>query len=61
MAQTVKKNLPATPETWSLIPGQEDLSEELDSSLQYSCLDNSMDEGALWAIIHEIAKGQLSK
>ena len=26
--------------------------------LQYSCLDNSMDGGAWWAIVHGVAKGQ---
>ena len=28
--------------------------------LQYSCLENSMDRGAWWAIVHGIAKRQLS-
>ena len=26
--------------------------------LQYSCLENSMDRGALWATVHEVAKSQ---
>ena len=26
--------------------------------LQYSCLDNPMDGGAWWAIVHEVAKSQ---
>ena len=26
--------------------------------LQYSCLGNSMDRGALWATVHAIAKSQ---
>ena len=26
--------------------------------LQYSCLENLMDEGAWWAIVHRVAKGQ---
>ena len=26
--------------------------------LQYSCLENSMKNGALWAIVHEFAKSQ---
>ena len=26
--------------------------------LQYSCLENSMDRGAWWAIVHEAAKSQ---
>ena len=28
------------------------------SSLQYSCLENSMDKGAWWATVHEDAKSQ---
>ena len=27
-----------------------------DNSLQYSCLENSMDRGAWWAIVHSITK-----
>ena len=26
--------------------------------LQYSCLENSMDRGALWATVHGVAKSQ---
>ena len=26
--------------------------------LQYSCLENHMDEGAWWAAVHEVAKSQ---
>ena len=26
--------------------------------LQYSCLENPMDRGAWWAIVHGVAKGQ---
>ena len=26
--------------------------------LQYSCLGNSIDRGAWWAIVHEVAKNQ---
>ena len=26
--------------------------------LQYSCLENSMDKGALWATVHGVAKSQ---
>ena len=29
-----------------------------DSPLQYSCLENSMDRGAWWGIVHEVAKSQ---
>ena len=28
------------------------------SSLQYSCLENPMDRGAWWAIVHEVTKSQ---
>ena len=28
--------------------------------LQYSCLENSMDRGAWWATVHEVAKNGLS-
>ena len=29
-----------------------------DNSLQYSCLDNSMDRNARWAMVHRVAKSQ---
>ena len=29
------------------------------NSLQYSCLENSMDRGTLWAIIHGVTKTQM--
>ena len=29
-----------------------------DNPLQYSCLENSMDRGAWWAIVHEVTKSQ---
>ena len=28
------------------------------NSLQYSCLENSMDRGAWWALVHRVAKSQ---
>ena len=28
------------------------------NSLQYSCLENSMDRGAWWALAHRVAKSQ---
>ena len=34
-------------------PGEGDLLQ-----LKYSCLENSMDRGAWWATIHEVAKNQ---
>ena len=40
-----------------LIPGSERSSEEGNGNLlQYSCLENSMDRGAWWATVHEVAK-----
>ena len=29
-----------------------------DNPLQYSCLENSMDRGAWWAIVHGVAKSR---
>ena len=41
------------------IPGWEkSLGEGNGNPLQYSCLENSMDGGALWAIVHGVAKSQ---
>ena len=51
MAQMVR-NLPAMQETWVPSLGWED------PSLQYSCLVNSMDEGAWWAIVHGVTERQ---
>ena len=33
--------------------------EENGNPLQYSCLENSIDRGAWWATIHEVAKSQI--
>ena len=42
------------------IPGSGRSSgEENGNSLQYSCLENSIDRGASWATIHEVAKSQI--
>ena len=38
---------------WRRSPGEED-----DYSLQYSCLENSMDRGAWQSIVYEAAKNQ---
>ena len=32
--------------------------EENGNPIQYSCLDNPMDPGVLWATVHEVAKSQ---
>ena len=40
-----------------LIPGSgRSLGEGNGNPLQYSCLENSMDRGAWWATVHEVAK-----
>ena len=40
-----------------LIPGLGISSEEENgNSLQYSCLENPMDRGALWSTVHEITE-----
>ena len=44
------KNLPEIQETQVQSLGREDpLEEEIDNLLQYSCLENSLDRGSLWA------------
>jgi len=46
------KNLPAMQETWvGEIPGEGN-----GKPLQYSCLENSMDRGAWWAVVHGVTK-----
>ena len=51
------KNPPAMQETPGSIPGLGRVPEEgTGYSLQYSCLENSMDRGAWWATVHEVAK-----
>ena len=56
-AGSVVKNLPANAGDSSLIPGSGGSPGEGNgSSLQYSCLENPMDRGALRASIHRVAK-----
>ena len=51
------KNPPASAGNVSLIPGSGRAPGEGNGNpLQYSCLKNSMDRGALWAIVHRVAK-----
>ena len=62
MAEVVK-NPPATeaePELWVQPLGQSRRSaqERNGNPLQYSCLENSMDRGAWWAIVHGVTKSQ---
>ena len=56
VAQTVT-NLPAVQETQVQSLGWEDSPGEGNGNpLQYSCLENSMDRGAWWAIVHEVTE-----
>ena len=56
----VVKNLPANAEDAreaSSIPGSGRSPEEGNGyPLQYSCLENSMDRGVWWAMVHSVAK-----
>ena len=53
----VVKNLPVMQETQDQVLGQEDPPGEGNGNpLQYSCLENPMDRGALQATAHGIAK-----
>ena len=55
-AQTVR-NLPAVRKTWVQPLGWEDPPGEGNGNpLQYSCLENSMDRGARWAMVLRVSK-----
>ena len=57
VAQTVKSQ-PAVWETWIRFLGWEaSLGKGPATPLQYSCLENSRDRGAKWAIVHGVAVG----
>ena len=44
-------------ETWVQPLGWEDPLEKVNGNpLQYSCLENAMDRGALWVIAHGVVK-----
>ena len=43
-------------ETWVQFLGLEDLWRRDGNSLQYCCLENSMDRGGWWATVHGVAK-----
>ena len=61
MAQVVK-NLPAMLETQVQSLGQEDpLGKGMAYPLQYSCLENSMDRGACWAIVRGVAESDATE
>ena len=56
---SVVKNLPANAGDVGLVPDLGRSSREGNGNpLQDSCLENSMDRGAWWAIIHGVAKSQ---
>ena len=56
MAQTVKKKSVCHADL-GLIPGLgRSPGEGIGNSLQYSCLENSMDRGALWSTVHGVTE-----
>ena len=56
VAQTAK-NLPANAgDPGSILGLERSLGEGNGNSLQYSCLENSMDRGAWWATVHGVTK-----
>ena len=61
MAQTVKR-LAYNAGGLGSIPGSGRSSGEGNGTpLQYSCLENPMDRGARWAIVHGVAKSRMLK
>ena len=56
---SVVKNSPANARDRGLIPGYgRSPGEENGNPLQYSCLENPMDKGGWWTIVHGVAKSQ---
>ena len=59
---SVVKNLPAnagyTRDAASIPGSGRSHGEGNGNPLQYSCLENSMDRGACWAAVHEVAKSR---
>ena len=54
---SVVKNLPAKAGDWGSIPGSGRSPEEGNGNpLQYSCLENPMDRGAWWTLVHGLAR-----
>ena len=53
------KNPPANAGDIGSIPGSGTFpGQESGNSLQYSCLENPMDRGTWWTIVHEVTKSQ---
>ena len=52
------KSLPAVQESQVRSLGRKDPLEKDGTPLQYSCLENSMDRGAWWDIVHGVPKNQ---
>ena len=56
MAAQLVKNLPAMQETWARSLSQKDPLEK--GMATHSCLENSMDKGAWWALVHGVSKSR---
>ena len=57
---SVVKNLPANAEDTGSIPElQRSLGGVNGNPLRYSCLENPLDRGVLWGIVHGVAKSQI--
>ena len=56
------KNLSTSGGDMGLVPGP-GRSPEVgnDNPLQYSCLENSMDRGAWWSTVHEVAESDTAE
>ena len=52
------KNLPANAGRVQLLGQEEPLEEGNGNPVQYSCLENPMNRGALWATVHEVTQSQ---
>ena len=58
MVAQMAKNLPAVQKTCVQPLGQEDPLQKEKATLQYSCLENSMNKGAWLTVVCGIAKSQ---
>ena len=58
VAQRVK-HLPSMQETWvRSLDGEDPLEKEMETPLQYSCLENPMDGEAWWATVYGVTKSR---